>query len=67
MYRFQVDGISCSKCVATITNAIQKLDQHAQVDVGIENQEVDVETSLPPHVVERAIVDAGYPVREMVY
>ncbi len=67
MYRFQVDGISCSKCVATITDAIRKIDQQAEINASIENQEVDVETSLPPHVVERAIVDAGYPVREMVY
>ena len=67
MYKFQVEGISCSKCARTINEAIQQFDEEAKVDVHIEEQLVNVESTLPAHVIERAIVDAGYPVREMVH
>lgn len=65
MYSFLVEGISCEKCAATITQAVRALDGTARVEVSIPGQKVEVESGLPPHVVERAIVDAGYPVREM--
>lgn len=67
MYRFQVDGISCNKCATTIRDAIQQFDEKANVDVHIEEQAVDVDSALPAHVIERAIVDAGYPVKEMIH
>ncbi len=67
MYRFQVEGISCNKCATTIRDAIQQFDEKANVDVHIEEQAVDVDSALPGHVIERAIVDAGYPVKEMIH
>jgi len=67
MYKFQVEGISCNQCVVTITDAIRQLDEQAKVEVRIDTQQVMVNSTLPPHVIERAIVDAGYPVREMAY
>jgi len=67
MYKFQVEGISCNQCVVTITDAIRQLDEQAKVEVRIDTQQVMVNSTLPPHVIERTIVDAGYPVREMAY
>lgn len=67
MYKFQVEGISCNKCAATISDAIRQFDEAATVEVHIQEQEVDVDTALPAHVIERAIVDAGYPVKEMIH
>ena len=59
--------ISCAHCVATINDALSKLDGVVSVETSATTKQVQVEydpsqVSLP--IIEAALDDAGYPVQE---
>lgn len=62
MYEFDVEGMSCSHCVAAITRSVQAVDPGAKVTVDLASKQVSVETTRPATDVEAAIVDAGYEI-----
>jgi copper chaperone len=55
-----VKGMSCGGCVRSVTRAVQRLDQTAQVDVELETGRVHVEGALSPDQARQAIETAGY-------
>lgn len=61
MVGFLVNDISCGHCANAITQAIQRLDPQARVDVNIAAKRVSVASSrLNEDEVESAIRTAGY-------
>ncbi len=62
MVELKVEGMSCQHCVASVTQAVQALDQHASVKVELAEGRVSVQTSAPRDALAAAIEDAGYTV-----
>jgi len=61
MIEFKVNDMSCGHCVASVTQALQKSDSAARVEVDLATKQVKVESSQPREVLAQALADAGYP------
>jgi copper chaperone len=59
---FQVEGMSCQHCVASVTKAIHEHDGAAQVQVDLASGRVAVESTQPAETLKAAIDEAGYTV-----
>lgn len=59
---FTVQGMSCGHCVKAVTQAVQKLDPQAQVQVDLPSQTVEVQSMQPREAIAAVIVDQGYVV-----
>ena len=62
MMNFSVLGMTCSGCARAVTNAVQRVDENAKVDVDLGAKRVSVQSSADPKLFESAIEDAGYEV-----
>ena len=62
--QYQVTGMSCSKCKATVEQAIRSIRGVVRTDVSLATGKVRVQASatVPPSAVIRAIEEAGYSV-----
>jgi copper chaperone CopZ len=57
-----VEGMSCGKCAARVTKAIQARAPDAQVHVDLEKAEVTVAPAVSdPQALARVVTEAGYP------
>jgi copper chaperone len=63
-HRFDVQGMSCSHCVRSVTDAVRRLDPAARVDVDLQQGKVAVESALAREPLREAIRDEGYPVAD---
>jgi copper chaperone len=61
----QVEGMTCSGCVAAVTRAIQRLDPRAEVAVDLGEGRVSVTTDAQAIDVAQALGKAGYEARAM--
>ncbi len=61
MMTFNVPGMTCGHCVATVTKAIKTLDPSAEVKVDLARKTVNVVSSAPAPAVAKALEEAGYP------
>lgn len=64
MYELTVEGMSCGRCIASVTQAVQALDAQAKVDVELATQTVRVNTTAELADVAHAVVEAGFPVHQ---
>ncbi len=64
MYEFITEGMSCNNCVKHVTKAIQGVDPQAEVKIELALQRVSVKSEQPQHAFEKAMEEAGYPVRQ---
>ena len=62
MLRFQVQGMTCSHCVQSVTKAVHAVDAQAQVQVDLAGKSVSVEGSDRKDAIAEAIRTAGYDV-----
>ncbi|MBB4518622.1 heavy-metal-associated domain-containing protein [Paraburkholderia fungorum] len=62
MYQFNVEGMTCDHCAASIIRSVQSVDPKAAVAVDIPSKQVRVETARSLADIEAAIVEAGYTV-----
>ncbi|UZD54377.1 heavy-metal-associated domain-containing protein [Caldimonas aquatica] len=60
---FEVQGMSCGHCVRAVTQAVQKLDGQARVEVDLARGRVTVDTGAAREAVVQAIESEGYRVR----
>ncbi len=61
---FFVQDMDCAGCVASITNAVKRIDAHASVAADIETKHVVVVGgTVNAHAIAVAIEDAGYTVK----
>jgi copper chaperone len=61
MLRFLVPDMTCSHCVAAITEAVKALDTGARVEAELGRRLVSVATAEDPQDVSSAIAAVGYP------
>jgi len=64
MYEFITEGMSCNNCVKHVTKALKEADPAAEVQIDLSQQRVRVKSEQSQQVLERAMEDAGYPVRQ---
>ncbi|MCY1288838.1 copper ion binding protein [compost metagenome] len=57
---FKVQGMNCGHCVRAITQALQRRDPQAQVQVDLAAGEVRIAGELADTAVVEAIREAGY-------
>jgi len=62
MQKFQVKGMSCGHCVRAITQAVQALDDKAEVQVDLPAGEVRVASELSAERLMEAIREEGFEV-----
>ncbi|MBY6243500.1 heavy metal translocating P-type ATPase [Methylosinus sp. Sm6] len=61
---FEVQEMSCGKCVKHVTQAVQSVEPQAQVAVDLATGKVQVSPSpKDPEALAKAITEAGYPAR----
>jgi copper chaperone len=65
MIELVVPALSCGHCVRTVTEAVQRIDPLARVDVDLESRRVRIESSAPPDRLEAALAAEGYPPQPM--
>lgn len=58
---FSVPDMSCDHCRTTITEALEAIDDGAEVDVDMDSREVEVRSTAGNAAVLKALQDAGYP------
>ncbi len=63
MTRFDVPGMSCGHCTATIEKTIKAVDLNAKVTCNTGTRKVDVDSTLSENALAEAIRNAGYEVR----
>ena len=59
---FTVVGMSCGHCERAVTQAVQRVDPKAQVQVNRAAQEVKVSSEQPRQTLAQAIAEEGYQV-----
>ena len=64
MYELTVDGMSCGHCVGRVTEAVQGVDEAAQVAIDLPTRKVKVDSKAELARIAQAIDAAGYPVLE---
>ena len=61
MQSFDVKGMTCQHCVAAVTDAVQRVDPSASVEVNLEGGKLVVNNdSAPEDVLLEAIAAEGY-------
>ena len=60
MIQFQVGGMTCGHCAATITKAVKAVDANAQVQIDLAVHQVSVESLHSVAEISAAIIEAGY-------
>ena len=61
MISFQVNDMSCRHCVATITQALQRADPAAKIQITLPAHRVEVDSSqIDAATAKRLIEEAGY-------
>ncbi len=64
MQRFDVKGMTCGHCVRAVTQAIQQLDEDAEVDIDLAAGKMTVVSELPPTEIIKAVFNEGYEAYE---
>ncbi|MDX2273183.1 MAG: heavy-metal-associated domain-containing protein [Cyanobacteriota bacterium] len=59
--QFHVPKLACGACVATVTQAIQKLDPQAVVQADPKTKQVIVTSQQPEGQIRQTLAAAGYP------
>lgn len=58
---FSVPDMSCDHCTKTISEAIHKVDDGAEIDSNLDNRTIDVQSTAGNEAILLALKDAGYP------
>ena len=62
MIELNVQGMTCGGCARAVTNAVQRVDPSASVNVDLSSRRVAVESAADPSTLKTAIEEAGYQV-----
>lgn len=60
--KFIVEGMTCGHCIRTITQAIQRIDPGAKVNVNLAEKTVSIDGHLDPGIAEAVVENEGYTV-----
>ena len=64
MIDFKVQGMTCGGCVRGVTNALQRVDADAVVNVDLASKTVSVSSAADVQQLKRAIEKAGFAVTQ---
>ena len=64
MIDFKVQGMTCGGCVRSVTNAIQRVDAGAVVNVDLPSKTVSVNSTADTQQLRQAIEKAGFAVTQ---
>ncbi len=59
---FEVQGMTCGHCEKAVTQAMQRIDPHASVQIDRGQNRVVVDSSADPAALRAAIEEEGYQV-----
>lgn len=62
MYEIKVSGMTCGGCAGSITNALKSLDSKAQINIDLNSQTVQINTTRTKEEISLAIKEAGFEV-----
>ena len=60
MKTYTVPALSCGRCVAAITRAVEAIDPTAELEFDLARREVRIDSALPAASLEAALAEAGY-------
>ena len=60
---FQVQGMTCGHCERAVTQAVQRVDPTAEVQIDRPAGKVEVQTTQPREAIAQAIAEEGYAVQ----
>lgn len=58
---FSVPDMSCGHCKATITKALEAVDDTVEISANMETREIDVFSEAGDEAILGALKEAGYP------
>jgi copper chaperone len=61
MIELTLKDMTCSHCVKTVTQTVQRVDPQARVQVDLPAQRVQIESQREAEAFRRALADEGYP------
>jgi copper chaperone CopZ len=61
--QFDVPGMECDSCIASVTKAVHRIDPAAHVSADLASKRVVIGGKGEPHEFMRAIEDAGFDVQ----
>ena len=64
MIDFKVQGMTCGGCVRGVTNALQRVDANAVVNVDLASKTVSVSSAADVQQLKQAIEKAGFVVTQ---
>ena len=64
MIDFKVQGLTCGGCVRGVTNALQRVDADAVVNVDLASKTVSVSSAADVQQLKQAIEKAGFVVTQ---
>jgi copper chaperone len=57
---FELPDMTCGGCVRKVTQAVQRLDPQARLEVDLPQQQVQVQSERPRGEIEQALREAGF-------
>lgn len=64
MIGFEVPGMTCGGCARGVTNALQRVDANAVVNVDLASKTVSVNSTADAQLLKQAIEKAGFAVTQ---
>ena len=60
MIELTLPTMTCSHCVKTVTQTVQRVDAAARVEIELPQHRVRIESSLAAEAFKKALADEGY-------
>ncbi len=61
MIELTLPTMTCGHCVRTVTETVRKLDPAARVQIDLPSHTVQIESTRPAEVLQKALAEEGYP------
>ncbi|TDR52072.1 copper chaperone [Halomonas ventosae] len=61
MLKLKVPKMTCGHCASTVTTAIKTVDDDANVEIDLTQQQVTIESNTDAAALSAVLVEAGYP------
>ena len=65
MHELKVEGMTCGRCVARVTQAVKSVDPAARVEVDLAGRRVKLESGCALADIAEALAEAGYPAKSL--
>lgn len=59
---YNIEGVKCSGCVATVKERLSKLDNVDNIEVNIQEKTIEVEGNVSKEELQAALVDTNFKI-----